>query len=112
MGASVIAFAPDLLDRSRIMAVAPGVEFVRAPGDVAGRADAGSIVVMDLSRDGVADALEAVVATGARVIGFGSHVDRQRLDAAQAVGCEALARSAFFARIGSIVSMRRDGGTA
>jgi hypothetical protein len=104
MGASVIAVAPDLLDRSRIMAVAPGVVFGRAPGDVAGRADAGSIVVMDLSRDGVAEALQAVVATGARVVGFGSHVDRERLDDARTVGCEALARSAFFARIASIVS--------
>jgi hypothetical protein len=40
-----------------------------------------------------------------RVVGFGSHVDRARLEAAREAGCdEVLARSAFFARLAGIVA--------
>lgn len=97
---TVVAYTPDLMDRSKVAAAAPGVVLVHRPGELATVASAGDVVVVDLSRPGVLDALPAVVATGARVIGFGSHVDRDLLGAARDAGCgEVLARSAFFGRI-------------
>lgn len=101
---TVCAYVPDLMDRSKVAAVAPGVVAVARPGELAAVASAGDVVVVDLSRPGVLDALPAVAATGARVIGFGSHVDRRLLDAARAAGCgEVLARSVFFGRLGELL---------
>jgi hypothetical protein len=90
----VVAFVPDLMDRSRLSAALADVRFVRAAGDLV---DAGAaVVVVDLGRPGVVDVLPRL--GGARVVGFGSHVDRATLDAAKAAGCDVvLARSAFFA---------------
>jgi hypothetical protein len=88
------------MDRSRIAAAAPGAVFVKAPGELA--AAEAEILVVDLGRPGVIEALADV--SGRRVIGFGSHVDRERLDAARAAGCtDVLARSAFFARIADLL---------
>ncbi len=100
----LLVFAPDLMDRSKIAAVAPGGVTVRRPEELPERAAPGATVVVDLSRPGVLDALPAVAAAGARVIGFASHVDRGVLDAARAAGCgEVLARSAFFGRLGALL---------
>lgn len=90
---SVLAYVPDLMDRSRFGGFA--VEFVTAPEELA-RAGAGDLVVADLSRPGVLDAITGV---GADVnsIGFGSHVDRELLGAATAAGWRrVMARSEFF----------------
>ena len=122
----VLAYVPDLMDRSKLAAAAPDTTFVASPaelvaaavaatvaaaegaadeGAVAGGADGGAtLVVADLGRPGVLDALPAVVATGARVIGFGSHVDRSTLEAAAATGCEAMPRSQFFRSLGDLVN--------
>ena len=94
---TVLAYVPDLMDRSKVAAV-EAVEFVGRPEDLAGR-DA-DVVVVDLSRPGV---LEALPSINGRIVGFASHVDRELMDAARAAGCtEVLARSAFFARIGQV----------
>jgi len=101
-----VAYAPDLMDRSRISGV-PGadVRFVTSPAELAAmsadvRAD---LVVVDLGRPGVLDAIAAGDVTG-RIVGFGSHVDGALLDAAREVGChEVLPRSRFFARLGEIL---------
>jgi hypothetical protein len=95
---TVRAFVPDLMDRSKVLAAAPGAVIAATPADLAG-AGPGDTVLVDLGRPGVLEALPALVATGARVIGFGSHVDRALLEAAHGAGCEVLARSAFFARL-------------
>jgi hypothetical protein len=101
---SVVAYTPDLMDRSKVVAAAPAAIVVRHPRELAGVASAGDVVVVDLSRPGVLDALPAVAATGARLIGYGSHVDRDVLAAARAAGCgEVLARSAFFGRIDQLL---------
>jgi hypothetical protein len=93
--ATVLAYVPDLMDRSKVAAV-DGVEFVTRPGDLAGRA--ADVIVVDLSRPGVLDTLPSM---SGRIVGFASHVDRELMDAARAAGCtEVLARSAFFSRIG------------
>jgi hypothetical protein len=98
----VAAFVPDLMDRSRLSGIG-GVHFVAAPADLAGAAVEADIVVVDLSRPGVLDALPALA--GTRTIGFGSHVDRELLDAARAAGCElVLARSEFFRQAAELLT--------
>src|SRR5687768_10792699 len=101
---SVVAYVPDLMDRSKVSAAAGDVRFVARPGALVEAAAAADLVVVDLSRPGVIDALADVAALGVRVIGFGSHVDREVLDEARAAGCsQVLARSAFFAQIGQLL---------
>ncbi len=95
----VAAFVPDLMDRSRISAAVPDTAFVATPAALAG-AEA-DVVVVDLSRPGVIDALPDIAA---RTIGFASHVDRDTIDAARAAGCdEVLARSEFFRRVAELL---------
>jgi pantothenate kinase type III len=96
----VAAYVPDLMDRSRLSAVS-GIDlrFVNAPGELASLASGWlpDVVVIDLGRPGVIDALQAGAIPG-RIIGFGSHVDTETLEAARAAGChEVLPRSRFFA---------------
>jgi hypothetical protein len=96
----VAAYVPDLMDRSKL-AAAVDVTFVSAPSDLA---EVGAdVVVVDLSRPGVLEALPDLA--GARTVGFGSHVDRELLAAARAAGCdEVLPRSRFFARLGELLA--------
>ena len=99
----IVAFVPDLMDRSKITATGADVQFVSAPAALEAAAARATLVVVDLSRPGVLDVLPALA--GRRVIGFGSHVDRDLLDRARAAGCtEVLARSAFFARVGELLT--------
>jgi hypothetical protein len=96
----VVAYVPDLMDRSRVSAAVPEVTFANTPAALAELAAGADVVVVDLGRPGVLDALPAVVATGAPVVAFGSHVDRATLDAARAAGCaEVVPRSRFFSSI-------------
>jgi len=96
----IVAFVPDLMDRSRLAGVT-GIEFVATPELLPAAAEGADIVVVDLSRPGVLDVLPAL---SARTIGFASHVDRVRIDAARQAGCgEVLARSAFFSGLGEIL---------
>lgn len=105
---SVAAYVPDLMDRSKVAAAAPGATFVPTPAAlVAAAAEGGAeLVVVDLSRPGVLDAVAALAATpGVRTIGFGSHVDHELLAAATAAGCrEVLPRSRFFAHLGELLA--------
>jgi hypothetical protein len=88
----VVALVADLMDRSRIGAAIPGVEFVRDPTACSGAA----VVVVDLARDPDLGALRAA-APDARILAFGPHVDDDRLAAARAAGAHlVLARSRFF----------------
>lgn len=101
MTTTVAAYVPDLMDRSKVSAAAGDrVTFARTPADLPDvEAD---LVVVDLSRPGVLDALPSLA--GRRVLGFGSHVDTDLLDAARAAGCEVLARSKFFARLEELLA--------
>jgi DNA-binding NarL/FixJ family response regulator len=90
----IVALVHDLLDRSRFPA---GVEFVRSLVGV----DA-DVVVVDLGVQGALDAVRSLRADGstARVVAYGSHVERELLAEARAAGCDrVLARSAFFADV-------------
>lgn len=93
---AVVAYVPDLMDRSKVSAAAPEVTFVGRPGALAAAASGDDLVVADLDRPGVLDVLADVVSTGARVVGFASHVDGPVLEAATARGCRAMPRSRFF----------------
>jgi hypothetical protein len=99
---AVVAYVPDLMDRSRISAGAPGTTFVPRLETLAEASTGAEAVVVDLERPGVLEALPALVATGVRVVGFGSHVDRARLEAAAATGCTAMPRSQFFRSLGDL----------
>jgi hypothetical protein len=101
---SVVAYVPDLMDRSKVSAAVPDVSFVATPVALAEAAAGAGVVVVDLGRPGVLDVLPAVVAGGGRVVAFGSHVDRDTLDAARAAGCtEVMPRSAFFRDLPSLL---------
>jgi 2-keto-3-deoxy-6-phosphogluconate aldolase len=112
--ASVVAYVPDLMDRSKVQAVGGDtVRFVPSAAELAGAAsDAGvRLVVVDLSRPGVLDVLPSLATAEVRIIGFGSHVDHDLLEAARAAGCnEVLPRSAFFRRLEELLG--QDGAHA
>jgi len=101
---TVIAFVPDLMDRSKVQAAVPSLTLARTPADLLAAAGPGVTAVVDLSRPGALEVLGPLVAAGARVIGFGSHVDKELLAIARLAGCEeVLARSAFFSRLDELL---------
>src|SRR5205814_1747826 len=84
---AIVAYVPDLMDRSKVSAAAGDrVRFVASPGELEEAAAGGDLVVVDLSRPGVLDALSRITTT--TTIGFGSHVDTELLDAARQAGCD------------------------
>jgi hypothetical protein len=98
----VVAFAPDLMDRSKL-AASGNVTFAARPGELAELAAAhgADLVVVDLTRPGVLDALADV---GVPVVGFSNHTNRGVMDAARAAGAQqVMARSAFFSRLGELL---------
>ncbi len=97
----IVAYVPDLMDRSRVTAAGRAITFV---GDLAAlpaaAADA-DLVVVDLTRAGV---LEVVPTLAGPVIGFANHTERELMESARAAGCTTvLARSAFFSRLGELL---------
>ena len=96
----VAAYVPDLMDRSKVAAAAPGATFVARADDLAG-VDA-DLVVLDLTRPGAVDVLPRVQA---RTVGFCRHTMRDVIAAAEQAGCDrVLARSEFFADIGAALA--------
>ena len=100
---TVVAYVPDLMDRSRVeVAGHTGgltVVFVAEPADlVTAVAGDARLVLVDLAGAGVLDLLPALGA--AHTIGFASHIERALLAGARAAGCdEVLPRSAVFRRL-------------
>jgi hypothetical protein len=91
----VVAFVPDLMDRSKVSSAAPGATFVARPEDLAST-DA-DLVVLDLTRPG---AVEVIPEIKARTVGFCRHTMRDVIAAAEAAGCDrVLVRSEFFADV-------------
>jgi hypothetical protein len=99
----VVAYVPDLMDRSRIAAAGGSrVAFVVSPEALAGAAAGADLAVVDLGRPGVLEQLSAVPVP---TIGFASHVDRELMARAKAAGCDrVLARSAFFSQLGELLA--------
>ena len=54
---TVVAFVPDLMDRSRITAAIPDVRFVASVDELAAATKEGDVVVVDLGRSGVLNAV-------------------------------------------------------
>jgi len=99
----VVAYVPDLMDRSKVSSAPADVTFVNRPSDLAATAaEAGAdLVVVDLTRPGVVEQLAGV---GAPVIGFANHTNRDAMEAAAAAGArQVMARSAFFARLDDLL---------
>ena len=101
MSTHIVAYVPDLMDRSKVAAAGDCV-FVSKPGDLAALCPAADVVVVDLTKPGVVDVLADL---DARIIGFANHTSRDVMAAARAAGCEqVLARSDFFARIDELLA--------
>ena len=94
---------PDLGDRSRIAAAAPDATFVGVAALLPRAAEGADVVLVDLSRAGVLDVIDEVVALGGRVVGYGPHVEGELLAAATAAGIEAVPRSRFFRDVGAMI---------
>ena len=92
----VLVLSVDLMDRSKIAAAFPAATMVRSTAKLAEMAADADLVIVDLARFGDPDGLAEL---GERVVAFGSHVDDEVLNAAQAAGAEALPRSVFFRRL-------------
>lgn len=96
----VVAYVPDLMDRSKV-AAAGEVRFVNRPSDLEALDPGVELVLVDLMRPGV---LEVLPSISAPMIGFANHAERDVMDRASAAGCRVLARSAFFARLGDLLA--------
>jgi hypothetical protein len=98
----VVALVPDLMDRSRLGGHT--IEFVNAPALLPVVATGAHLVLVDLSRPGVFDVLDAVVDGADRVVGFAPHVEDEALALATGHGVEAMARSVFFRRVDELLA--------
>lgn len=95
---TVAAFIPGLMDRSRFDQY--DIAFVSDPSEVA--ASNAVLLVVDLDR---CDDPAPFRIDGIRVVGFGSHVEADRLAGAEALGYdEVLPRSVFFRRLPEILN--------
>lgn len=99
-----LVLSDDLLDASRVIGDGRAAGLAVLPcrdtaGVMAALERLPVLIVVDLHNPGLdVEALVPIVkAVGAKVIGYGSHVDAPRLKAARKAGCdEVLPRSAFF----------------
>lgn len=99
----IVAYVPDLMDRSRISAVCPDTAFVRSLSDLVVDASSVDLVVVDLSRPGVLDAVGGLPST-VESVGFVSHVDREAIATAKAAGVgSVISRSKFFSQLVTIL---------
>ena len=97
MGATIVAHVPNLFDRSRFQGRATFVETAEEA-----KAHEPTVVIVDLDR---CDDVEGFVLDGARLIGFGPHVDSAlHRRAAEAGYTEVLARSVFFKRLPELLA--------
>jgi hypothetical protein len=96
----VVAYVPDLMDRSKVAAAATDITFVNRPQDLAGTP--ADLYVIDLMRPGAVEALGSIEG---RIIGFARHTEPELMKSARAAGCETvLARSAFFVQLESLLA--------
>ncbi|MGI9600457.1 MAG: hypothetical protein ACR2QE_01125 [Acidimicrobiales bacterium] len=92
----IAAYVPSMMDRSRVENALPAAYFVAAADQLV-LVDA-DVFVLDLDAEGSIDVIATLAADG-RVVGFGRHTNEDTLAAAEAAGCEAMARSSFFRRL-------------
>lgn len=90
----VLAYVPDLIDRSRIENFAADATFVDTASALVSPSASADIVLVDISRDGAVDVLRQLKCS--RVVGFTNHTDKAGMEGARAAGAVAMARSDFF----------------
>ena len=89
----LIVFSGDLMDRSKITAAFPDVEFAREAAESAGA----DVVVVDLARHAPMVGAVRRLAPVVRIVSFGPHVDDEAATQAKVAGADAvLPRSRFF----------------
>lgn len=98
MSSRTVVVTGDLMDRSKISAALEDAVFARNVAIAIELAPELELAVVDL-RVASADDIATLVARGARVVAFGSHVDESVLAAARSAGADALPRSVFFRRV-------------
>jgi hypothetical protein len=92
----VSALVTDLMDRSKLSAAIPGVQFQLA--------DDADVVIVDLAR-GPAIAEIRASHPNARIVAYGSHVDTDSMDAARTAGADdVIPRSKFFRDPGAAIA--------
>lgn len=97
----IVAYTPDVMDRSKVAAAGDCV-FVSRPDALTALSATADVIVVDLTRPGVVEVLPSLQG---RVVGFANHTSRDVMEAARAAGCaEVLPRSDFFARIDELLS--------
>ncbi len=102
MSKKIVAYVPDLLDRSKVAAAAD-VTFVARLDQLAEAATSSGadLAVVDLTRPG---AVEVVGELPVPVIAFANHTRRDLMEAATAAGAtQVMARSAFFSRLDELL---------
>lgn len=97
----VVAFIPDLMDRSRLGS--RPVEIVGSLDQLALAAPGASLVLVDLARPGALEAAAALIGSGTRVVGFAPHVDDDLRSSAAASGVEVVTRSWFFGHLDEVI---------
>jgi uncharacterized membrane protein len=97
----VVAFVPDLMDRSRLGS--RPIEVVADLERLATSAPGAALVVVDLARPGALEAAASLVGSGTRVVGFAPHVDDDLRRSAAASGVEVVTRSRFFGRLDEVL---------
>jgi hypothetical protein len=103
----IVAFVPDLMDRSRLTGTFATVEF----GNDVELARGADVVIVDLARHASLVVDVRAIAPDARVVAFGAHVDGDALARARSDGADvALARSQFFRDPAATVDDHRPGG--
>ena len=93
----VIAYVPDLIDRSRITTVEPDAQFFDRPADLSSVSSDADVALIDISRKGAVDVVSALQCS--RVVAFTNHTDRATMERARAAGAVVMARSEFFIRL-------------
>ena len=93
----VVAYVPDLIDRSRITNVDPDATFVDSPEALIAASAGADIALVDISRAGTLAVLAGLRCS--RVVGFTNHTDKEGMARAEAAGAVPMARSDFFIRL-------------
>jgi hypothetical protein len=97
----VVAFIPDLMDRSRLGS--RPVEVVTSLDQLSSAESGSSLVVVDLARPGALESAASLAASGTRVVGFAPHVDAELRSSATESGVEVVTRSWFFGHLDELI---------
>jgi CheY-like chemotaxis protein len=101
---TVVAFVPDLMDRSRLGGCGVSIEFAQSTDALVARSvepgGSDELVLVDLDRPGVMEAVRAIHQSKPGrppiVVGFSHHAQNENHAVAEEAGCRVVTRAAFF----------------